>query len=116
MKNVKYYVDLLTTFVLCAVCIVLLVGLFSRLSALLGAGFLLMTYLAVPALPWLPAAGPSEGNYLFVNKNLIEMLALLVLASVPTGRWFGLDALLYSMGATMFRKRPVAQTQVQTRA
>jgi hypothetical protein len=28
-----------------------------------------------------------------VNKNLIEVLALLALASLPTGRWFGLDAL-----------------------
>ena len=42
----------------------------------------------------MPAVGPSEGNYLFVNKNVIEMLALFVLASTRSGRWFGLDALL----------------------
>ena len=35
----------------------------------------------------------TEGNPLFVNKNVIEMLALLVVAAHPTGRWLGLDAL-----------------------
>ena len=53
-----------------------------------------MTYLAVPALPWLPTGPPGEGNYLFVNKNVIEMLALFALAGIPTGRWFGVDALV----------------------
>jgi uncharacterized membrane protein YphA (DoxX/SURF4 family) len=72
----------------------LLLGLLSRPSAFLGAVFLLMLYLAMPPWPWLPDNPRVEGHYLFVNKNLIEMLALLVLATVPTGRWFGLDGLL----------------------
>jgi hypothetical protein len=37
----------------------------------------------------------SEGHYVFVNKNLIEFLACLVLASTPNGLWLGLDALLF---------------------
>ena len=89
------YVDKVTPWMLCAIGGMLLVGLFTRLGAFAGAVFLLMTYLAVPALPWLPSGGPSEGNYLFVNKNVIEMLALFALAGIPTGRWFGIDALLY---------------------
>ena len=36
----------------------------------------------------------AEGHYCYVNKNLIEMLACLVLASTPNGLWIGLDALL----------------------
>jgi hypothetical protein len=36
----------------------------------------------------------TEGNPLFINKNVIECLALLVLATFPTGRWMGLDALI----------------------
>jgi hypothetical protein len=39
----------------------------------------------------------TEGNPVFVNKNVIECLALLALASMPTGRWMGLDALIARM-------------------
>jgi uncharacterized membrane protein YphA (DoxX/SURF4 family) len=100
-------IDAVTPWALCAIGTLLLVGLFSRLGAVAGAVFLLMTYLAVPAFPWLPAGGPSEGNYLFVNKNVIEMLALFALAGVPTGRWFGLDALLsWGWGAMRRKKNP----------
>jgi uncharacterized membrane protein YphA (DoxX/SURF4 family) len=73
----------------------LMLGLFTRLNAWLAAGFLLLTILAMPSLPWLPAAPMSEGNYLVVNKNVVEMLALCVLATTYSGRWFGIDGLLY---------------------
>ena len=68
---------------------------------LAAAGFLLMTYLAVPSLPWYPAPLASEGNYLVVNKNVVEMLALCVLATLPTGRWFGVDAVLHAIGSAL---------------
>jgi hypothetical protein len=61
---------------------------------LLAAGFLVMTYLAFPAFPWYPIPPNTEGNPLFINKNIIETLALLALACMPTGRWLGLDALV----------------------
>ena len=35
----------------------------------------------------------------YVNKNLIELLACLVLACTPTGLWLGLDALLFGRRA-----------------
>lgn len=101
-KTLVGYLDVATPWMLTGVGAFLLLGLFSRLGAFVGAGFLLMTYLAVPAWPWLPAAGPTEGNYLFVNKNLVEMLALCVLMCVPTGRWFGLDAILHVFGRLFF--------------
>ena len=73
----------------------LLMGLFTRLWCLAGAGFLVMTYLSHPTVPWLPLPPGTEGNPLFINKNLIEALALLALAAHPTGRWLGLDALVH---------------------
>lgn len=73
----------------------LLLGLFTRVWCVAGAGFLVMTYLSHPTVPWLPMPPMTEGNPLFINKNLIEALALLAVASFPTGRWLGLDALLY---------------------
>lgn len=76
----------------------LMIGLFTRLAAIGAAGFLLMTYLVETPLPWLPVSPMSESkNYLFVNKNLVEMLALMVIATLPTGKWMGLDAMLGKM-------------------
>jgi uncharacterized membrane protein YphA (DoxX/SURF4 family) len=74
-------------------CIML--GLFTRLSCVLAAGFLVTTYLTWPSYPWLPQPPNTEGNPLFINKNIIECLALLSLACMPTGRWLGLDAIIY---------------------
>jgi hypothetical protein len=59
-----------------------------------GIGFLAMTYLTIPPFPWLPVPPLNEGNYVFVNKNLVEMFAMMVLITTNSGRWFGLDALL----------------------
>jgi uncharacterized membrane protein YphA (DoxX/SURF4 family) len=105
--SIVSYVDLVTPWALTAIGACLLFGLFSRLAAFLAAGFLVMTYLFFPAIPWLPAPPQVEGNYLFVNKNLVEMLALLVLACLPTGRWFGLDGILHAV-AGLFRGRKAA--------
>lgn len=72
----------------------LLLGCFTRLSCVSGALLLLLFYLALPPLPGLPDNPMAEGKYLFVNKNLIEALALLTLATTASGRWFGFDGLL----------------------
>ncbi len=100
------WIDLATMYGLTILGACLLVGLFSRLSALLAALFLLSTYLCFPPFPWLPAAPNNEGYYLFVNKNLIEMLALLALATTASGRWFGLDAVIHAL--FFGRRRPAA--------
>jgi len=84
----------------------LLFGVFSRLSALVGALFLISLHLALPALPWGPENPKFEGNYFFVTKNLITALALLVLATVPSGRWFGLDGLLQFLNPWRWRSLP----------
>lgn len=73
----------------------ILFGLFTRFSCVLAAGFLVMTYLTHPAVPWYPLPPNTEGNPLFINKNVIECLALLVIACYPTGRWLGLDAWVF---------------------
>lgn len=86
--------DKFTMWFLTAVGGCLILGLFTRLSCVLAAGFLVMTYLAHPAFPWYPLPPNTEGNPVFVNKNIIECLALLALACMPTGRWLGLDALV----------------------
>jgi thiosulfate dehydrogenase [quinone] large subunit len=49
--------------------------------------------LANPPLLGLESAIPAEGSYLFVNKVLIEMIAMLVLLFFPTSHLIGLDRL-----------------------
>jgi uncharacterized membrane protein YphA (DoxX/SURF4 family) len=68
-------------------------GFMTPLACLVAAGFLVLTYLSHPPFPWLPLPPNTEGNPLFINKNVIEAIALLVIAVHPTGRWLGLDAL-----------------------
>jgi uncharacterized membrane protein YphA (DoxX/SURF4 family) len=86
----------------------LMLGFFTRTSAFAGAIFLFMLYAAMPPLPWVPEVTRTEGKYLFVNKNLIEMLALLVLATSRTGYWIGLDGLVSFLNP--FRRRRVVQS------
>jgi uncharacterized membrane protein YphA (DoxX/SURF4 family) len=71
----------------------LLAGLATPFAAVAGVGLLMLFYLAMPPFPGVPQP-PGPEHSLFVNKNLIEALALLAIAALPTGRWFGLDALI----------------------
>ncbi len=96
------WVDSLNWMALMFVGITLLLGVFEKKGALVGAILLALYYLAHPSFPWLQQMN-VEGSYWFVNKNLIEMAACLVLYKLPTGETFGLGV--------VFKKRKEAQTQ-----
>jgi uncharacterized membrane protein YphA (DoxX/SURF4 family) len=102
-------IDMVTMWTLTIAGACLLLGFFSRTGALVAMVFLVLTYLTYPAFPWLPMPPATEGNPLFVNKNVVEFAALFVLLTVPTGRWFGIDALIY------YFFQPRAQPQGQPR-
>lgn len=101
-------IDRVTMWFLVAVGACLMGGLLTRLACVLAAGFLVMTYLAHPAFPWYPLPPMTEGNPVFINKNVIEALALLTLACYPTGRWLGLDALVLRPFCKYKGESPVA--------
>jgi uncharacterized membrane protein YphA (DoxX/SURF4 family) len=86
--------DMVTSYALLLAGMGMLSGCLTRWACLGAATFLFFTYLLQPSFPWLPAPPLNEGNYIFVNKNIVECVALLVLASLPTGYWFGVDAFL----------------------
>lgn len=100
-------INVLTKYGLIAVGLCLLLGLFTPIAALGGAAYLAMFYFSMPPWPGLPESPMAEGHYLFVNKNLIELIACLALARIPTGLWVGLDALLFGWVGRR-RRQPAA--------
>ena len=89
-ESIIGWVDTLNMLALIIVGITLLLGVFERIGAIIGIGLLAMYYLSHPPFPGLTQLN-VEGNYWLVNKNLIELVALLLLYYVPTGHRFGLD-------------------------
>lgn len=85
--------DTMTIMGLTVLGFMLIAGLFTRFTALAAAFMLFNFYLAMPPLPGTPPMPGPEHSFI-INKNLIEVFALLALATVPTGMWFGLDALV----------------------
>ncbi len=74
----------------------LIVGLFTRLSALLLALFLASIIATQP--PWI------DGTVATYFQG-VELVALLVLATSPVGRWGGLDFFIHRIITWPFRKR-----------
>ena len=63
----------------------LILGLFSTIAAIAGAILLLLYYVAIP---------PFVQNLLFIDKNLLELFAFLIIALFPTSKLFGIDLLI----------------------
>jgi uncharacterized membrane protein YphA (DoxX/SURF4 family) len=86
------FINFTVTFGITAIGLCLLSGLFTRLAALGGAAFMCFVVLTQPAWPGIyPPDLPQLGHALIINKDFLEMVALLVIASSPAGRWGGLD-------------------------
>ncbi len=101
-------VDMLTITGLAGLGILLIIGLFTRFAAFSAAFMVLGFYLAMPPFPGVPEAPGPEHSFI-VNKNLIEVFALLALTAVPTGYWFGVDKLL----AGFLAKKKLAKAAVK---
>jgi thiosulfate dehydrogenase [quinone] large subunit len=84
------FVDNMNIVGLMAVGLALILGYWERIGALVGIVLLLFYYFAQPPWPGIESYG-TEGNYWFVNKNLIEAAALLVIYMIPTGKYFGIE-------------------------
>lgn len=87
------WIDMLVPMALVAVGVSLMLGLFTQLGCLGAALFLGLFYVSAPPLAGVPQPG-AEGAYLVVNKNLIELAAVLTVAAFRTGRLAGVDVWL----------------------
>lgn len=63
----------------------LLIGLFSSVAALFGAILILSYYIAVP---------PFANGIIFVDRNLLEFFAFIIIVVFPTSNRIGLDFLI----------------------
>ena len=91
-------IDFAVTYGLTAIGICLILGLFTRLSALGGAAFMCFVVMTQPAWPSIyPPDLPQLGHALLINKDFIEMVALLVVATSAVGRWGGLDHFVHRL-------------------
>lgn len=88
-------VDFLNEWGQIAIGIGLIAGCFTQVATMAGIILLLLYYVSTPPLVGLAYSIPTEGSYLLVNKNLIEMTALIVLALFPTGNIVGLDVFIF---------------------
>ena len=94
--------NLITMYGLAIVGALLMLGLFTRIAAVAGIGFIVLFYLCNPPFVGYFYSIPTEGSYLIVNKNLVELCALAVVLVTGSGRFAGLDRIVH----LLFARRP----------
>ena len=105
--NREKQTDFAVTYGLTAIGVCLMLGLCTPLAALGGACFMCSVVLSQFPFPTVyPHAPPVVGHSLLVNKDFIEMIALLVVAATRAGRWGGLDVFVsrWIVGPFLSRK------------
>ena len=89
-------VDFLNVWGLVLIGAGLILGLFTRVATISGMILLAFYYLSHPPILGVTYAIPSEGNYLWINKNLIELLTLWVILLFPTWTTIGVDRFIFN--------------------
>jgi thiosulfate dehydrogenase [quinone] large subunit len=100
--------NLITMYGLAIVGVLLIVGLFTRLAAVAGIGFVLLFYLCNPPFVGYFYSIPTEGSYLIVNKNLVEVCALAVVVLTRSGLFAGLDRIVHRVVFQRVQPAPIA--------
>ena len=90
-------VNLLNIWGLIAIGAGLILGFFTRIAAVTGMLLILIYYLANPLFVGYFYSIPLEGNYMIVNKNIVEMAALFLIAVTNSGRYAGIDRILFKL-------------------
>ena len=93
--NMLDQANMVTMWGLTIVGVLLILGLFTRLASLGGMAFILLFYLCNPPFIGYFYSIPTEGSYLIINKNLVEVCALAVIFFTGSGLYAGLDRLVH---------------------
>lgn len=115
VPGVESWSDLLdkaVTYSLTAIGVCLLLGFCTRLAALGGAAFMLMVLATQPPWPTIYPPFPEVvGHAMVVDKNFVEMVALLVVMTTGAGRWAGLDVFLRRWLVEPWQRRQAEASQ-----
>jgi len=90
---VLFVVDIMNIMGLILIGLGLFFGFMTRLASISGALLLFLYYIVIPPLPSFIDGMHTEGSYLIVNKNLVELITLTVIAFLPVDRYLSLDRL-----------------------
>lgn len=93
-QSVLSVVDFLNIWGLILIGLGLLTGLFTRIASWAGAVLLMFYYLARPPFVGIMDGSSMEGNFIWVNKNIIELVVLILLARIPREWMYGTDNLI----------------------
>ncbi len=91
------WVNLLNIWGLILIGLGLVLGSFTRTAGVSGLLLILLYYMCNPPFVGYFYTLPSEGNYLVVNKNLVEAAALLAIVALNGGRYYGMDHILHKL-------------------
>jgi len=98
--DVLSLVNLFNIWGLIAIGLGLILGCFTRIASIAGILLILLYYFCNPLFVGYYYSIPMEGNYMIVNKNLVELAALFVITVTYSGRFAGVDRILHKL----FRK------------
>ena len=93
-ERIIQIIDLMNIWGLILIGVGLMLGLFARFSLISGIVLLSLYYVSHPPLANYDYLLPREGNYLIVDKNLVEIFAMIVLLFFPTSHIIGVDRLI----------------------
>lgn len=88
-STITAMIDFMNQWGLIIIGLALILGIVEKIVCYGGIILLATYYLAYPPFPGLDISVPTEGSYILVNKNLIEMAALWVLILYPTSHIVG---------------------------
>ena len=95
--NALYAVDLLNMWGLTFIGLALMLGCLTRIASVCGILLVALYYIVNPPFIATGFGGSVEGHYLIVNKNLVEIIALALIALFPAGRYWALDTILSAL-------------------
>ncbi len=96
-ENIVCVIDHMNKWGLIAIGLGLFIGLFARPAALFGILLLALYYMAYPPFPNIDSINTTNGHYIYVNQNLIELVALIVIYIIPTSFFIGFDRIMVKL-------------------
>jgi thiosulfate dehydrogenase (quinone) large subunit len=88
-------VNLINIYGLIFIGLSLMLGIYMRIGSIFAATLISLYYLSHPPLIQVQYLFPFEGNYVWVDKNLIILSAVIIVFLFPTSHRIGLDRLRY---------------------